>query len=40
MFSRPITLLPRRVFNLALVPCPQCVFQRVAFLATGLSMPT
>jgi disulfide bond formation protein DsbB len=55
MFTRLITSIPRRLFNLAgflfcagllgyayhvqfnlgLEPCPLCIFQRVAFLATG-----
>ncbi len=55
MFVQLITLIPRRLFNLAgflfcaallgyayyvqfnqgLDPCPLCIFQRVAFLATG-----
>jgi disulfide bond formation protein DsbB len=58
VFTRLLTLLPRRLFNLAgflfcagllgyayhvqfnlgLEPCPLCILQRVAFIATGLFM--
>lgn len=58
MFSRLITLLPRRLFNLlgclfcagvlgyalheqfdvGLEPCPLCILQRIAYIATGLLM--
>ena len=56
MFADLMTLIPRRLFNLAgflfcagllgygyhvqfnqgLEPCPLCIFQRVAFMATGI----